>query len=60
MLEGNDTARAQTVEAGTTSGSGDLSTAKVEIKSGLKEGDRVIVQGAGYLKDGDKVQVVKG
>ncbi|MBW4574826.1 MAG: efflux RND transporter periplasmic adaptor subunit [Aphanothece sp. CMT-3BRIN-NPC111] len=60
LLEGNDTARAQTVEAGTTSGSGDLSTAKVEIKSGLKEGDRVIVQGAGYLKDGDKVQVVNG
>lgn len=60
VLEGNDTARAQTVEVGTTAGgtSGDLSTARVEIKSGLKAGDRAIVKGAGYLKDGEKVQVV--
>jgi HlyD family secretion protein len=32
---------------------------KVEIKSGLQLGDRIVVDGAGYLKDGDKVRVVK-
>jgi RND family efflux transporter MFP subunit len=30
---------------------------KVEIKSGLQLGDRIVVDGAGYLKDGDKVRV---
>jgi len=60
LLEDQNTARRQTVEVGATTGgnSGDLSTARIEIKSGLKESDRVIVQGAGFLKDGDKVQVV--
>jgi HlyD family secretion protein len=62
LLDANDIAHVQSVEVGTTSAGnkGDLSTAKVEIKSGLKEGDRVIVKGAGYLKDGDKVLVVSG
>ncbi|QLE51240.1 efflux RND transporter periplasmic adaptor subunit [Nostoc sp. C057] len=32
---------------------------KVEIKSGLQLGDRIVVDGAGYLKDGDKVRVAK-
>jgi hypothetical protein len=31
----------------------------MEIKNGLKLGDRVVVAGAGYLKDGDRVQVVE-
>ena len=62
VLEGEDIARAVTVEIGTTiAGSGgDLSNAKIEIKSGLKQGDQVIVAGAGYLKDGDTVQIVGG
>lgn len=60
VLEGENIARAQPVEIGATMGGGDLSTAKIEIKSGLKQGDRVIVAGAGYLKDGDKVQAVSG
>lgn len=30
----------------------------VEILQGLREGDRVIVQGAGFLNDGDRVRVV--
>lgn len=36
-----------------------LNDGRVEIKNGLKAGDRVIVAGAGYLKDGDRVRVVK-
>jgi len=61
LLEENDIARAQAVETGTIIGgeSGlDRSTARIEIKNGLKVGDRVIVSGAGYLKDGDRVKVV--
>jgi HlyD family secretion protein len=53
MLSGEDRVRAQKVEVG------DIMTGgRVEIKSGLKIGDRAIVDGAGYLKDGDKVRVV--
>jgi RND family efflux transporter MFP subunit len=36
-----------------------LNDGRVEIKNNLKAGDRVIVAGAGYLKDGDRVQVIK-
>ena len=36
-----------------------LNDGRVEIKNNLKAGDRVIVAGAGYLKDGDRVRVVK-
>jgi len=32
---------------------------QVEIKSGLKTGDRVVVKGAAFLKDGDLVSIVK-
>lgn len=68
LLNGDNTVKAQTVEVGVTingapakvaSASNDLSNAKVEIKSGLKLGDRVVVDGAGYLKDGDTVRVVQ-
>jgi RND family efflux transporter MFP subunit len=34
--------------------------AAVEILSGLREGDRVVGQGAGFLEDGDRVRVVSG
>ena len=30
---------------------------RVEITSGLREGERVVVGGAGFLADGDKVRV---
>ncbi|MDZ7961094.1 MAG: efflux RND transporter periplasmic adaptor subunit [Aulosira sp. DedQUE10] len=53
MLSGEDIVRAQKVELGEP-----IKGNRVEIKSGLKLGDRVIVSGAGYLKDGDKVLVV--
>lgn len=52
-----DTVRSQTVEVGETFGN-DATTAKIEIKSGLNLGDRVVVKGAGFLKDGDRVFVV--
>lgn len=52
-LSGEDTVRSQKVELGDPA-NGD----KVEIKSGLQLGERVIVDGAPYLKDGDKVRIV--
>ncbi|MEH1934082.1 MAG: efflux RND transporter periplasmic adaptor subunit [Nostoc sp.] len=52
ILSGENTVRSQKVELGDP-GNGDT----VEIKSGLQLGDRVVVDGAGYLKDGDKVRV---
>jgi RND family efflux transporter MFP subunit len=59
-LVGEDKVQAQSVEVGEISGGavGDLTDAKVEVKKGLKVGDRVVVVGAGYLKDGDRVKVV--
>ncbi len=36
-----------------------LKGGKIEIKTGLKHGKNVVVDGAGYLKDGDKVRVAK-
>jgi HlyD family secretion protein len=46
-------AMARPVVAGTRSGD------RVEIVSGLKPGEKVIVAGAGYLKDGDYVRLPK-
>lgn len=59
-LAGENTVQAQKVEVGEISGGavGDLTDAKIQIKQGLKSGDRVVVAGAGYLKDGDRVKVV--
>ncbi|MDZ8183440.1 MAG: efflux RND transporter periplasmic adaptor subunit [Nostoc sp. ChiSLP02] len=53
-LSGEDTVRSQKVELGDP-----VNGDKVEIKNGLQLGDRVIVDGAAYLKDGDKVRVAK-
>ncbi len=60
-LVGEDKVQAQPVEVGEISGGavGDLTAAKVQIKKGLKAGDRVVVTGAGFLKDGAQVQVGK-
>ncbi|MDZ8226658.1 efflux RND transporter periplasmic adaptor subunit [Nostoc sp. ChiVER01] len=51
-LSSEDIVRSQKVELGDPANDD-----KVEIKSGLQLGDRVVVDGAGYLKDGDKVRV---
>lgn len=53
ILLGEDTVRAQKVEVGEI-----LIGGRVEIKSGLQRGVRVVVDGAGYIKDGDRVRVV--
>ncbi|MCT7966070.1 efflux RND transporter periplasmic adaptor subunit [Laspinema sp. D1] len=58
-LVGEDMVQAQPVEMGeVASGSpSDLSSTRVEIKSGLSLGDRVVVEGAAYLKDGDRIRI---
>ncbi len=53
-LSSGDIVNAQKVELGEV-----LNGSRVEVKSGLQAGDQVVVDGAGYLKDGDKVKVVK-
>ncbi len=53
VLSNQDKVQAQPVEVGEV-----LIGGRVEILNGLKLGDRVAVAGAGYLKDGDRVQVV--
>jgi HlyD family secretion protein len=55
ILNPDDTVRAQKVEVGEI-----LKGGKVEIKKGLEPGARVIMDGAGYLKDGDRVRVANG
>jgi len=51
-LQGNGTVKAQPVQQGEI-----MPGDRVEIKSGLSPGDRVVVKGAAFLKDGDKVEV---
>lgn len=63
LLNQDNTVKAQAVEVGVTTNpsntqESDPSKARIEIKRGLKLGDRVVVDGAGYLKDGDRVKVV--
>jgi RND family efflux transporter MFP subunit len=55
VLNPDNTVRATKVEVGEI-----LKGGKVEIKSGLQPGARVIIDGAGYLKDGDRVRVANG
>jgi RND family efflux transporter MFP subunit len=49
----NDTARFRSVETGLTQED------KVEVISGLKEGDTVITRGANTVKEGDRVKVIE-
>ena len=55
VLTDGDIVRSQKITVGEAIGK-----SNVEIVNGLKIGDRVVVAGAGYLKDGDKVQVIQG
>lgn len=55
LLDGANVARAQRVEVGASIGG---PKSRIEIKQGLKKGDWVIVAGAGFVKDGDRVKVV--
>lgn len=55
----DNTATAQTVTVGEVMGDDaqDLSAARIEVLEGLTEGDRIVVSGAGFVKDGDLVNV---
>lgn len=55
VLGDDNIVSSQTVETGEI-----LRGGKIEIKSGLQPGVNVVVDGAGYLKDGDKVKVASG
>jgi len=57
LLDGDNVARARPVEVGNSIG-GAGQGSRIEIKQGLQEGDRAIVAGAGFVKDGDRVKVV--
>jgi HlyD family secretion protein len=57
VLKG-DTVHAQPIEVGIRQNSTDPNQAKISIQSGLNPGDRVVMAGAGYVKDGDRVTVV--
>jgi HlyD family secretion protein len=58
-LAADNTVTAQPVEVGEVTGKSteDLAKTKVEVKSGLELADRIVVKGAGYLKEGDRVKV---
>ena len=52
FVNDGETARRQDVELGYEDGDA------VEVRSGLKPGDEVVVAGQGKLKDGDKTRVI--
>lgn len=52
VVQSDNTVKAQTVEVGEL-----LPDDKVEIVRGLSAGDKVVVKGAAYLKDGDRVAI---
>jgi HlyD family secretion protein len=52
-LNSDNVAKAQTVQVG------EASRGRIEVKTGLKSGERVVVSGAGFVKDGDRVNVVQ-
>ncbi|NES22937.1 MAG: efflux RND transporter periplasmic adaptor subunit [Symploca sp. SIO3E6] len=54
QLEADNTVKAQKVEDGEI-----LPNERIEIKSGLSPSDRIVVKGAAYLKDGDRVEVIE-
>ncbi len=50
VMQEDNTVKAQSVEIGEI-----LANEKVEVIQGLQTGDRIVVKGAAYLKDGDSV-----
>ena len=60
LLTENDIVQAQPVIVGQIidAGGSDLSNASIEIQNGLNVGDPIVVEGAAYLKNGDRVKVV--
>ena len=60
LLTNNNQVKAIPVEVGEIlSKNSDLANAELEIKEGLKLGDHIVISGAGYLKDGDRVKVIE-
>jgi multidrug efflux pump subunit AcrA (membrane-fusion protein) len=53
ILQEDNTVKAQSVTLGEI-----LANQRVAIEGGLSQGDRVVVKGAPYLKNGDRVEVV--
>ena len=53
VLQADNTVKAQSVTMGEI-----ISDRQVEVLTGLQSGDRIVVEGAAYLKDGDSVVVV--
>ncbi|HEY9657929.1 MAG TPA: efflux RND transporter periplasmic adaptor subunit, partial [Allocoleopsis sp.] len=53
------TVRATPVTTGTHQAATNTTPAQIVITRGLQADDRVVVEGAGYLKDGDRVTVVQ-
>ncbi|WP_346293078.1 efflux RND transporter periplasmic adaptor subunit [Sphaerothrix gracilis] len=58
VVQTDGTATAKTVEIGDRLPATDNQPARIEILDGLESGDRVVTSGAGYLQDGDLVEVV--
>ncbi|MBD2579839.1 efflux RND transporter periplasmic adaptor subunit [Oscillatoria sp. FACHB-1406] len=52
VVQPDNTVKAKTVKAGKI-----LPNGQVEIESGLSSGDRVVLKGAAYLKEGDRVEI---
>ncbi|MEM8673229.1 MAG: efflux RND transporter periplasmic adaptor subunit [Cyanobacteria bacterium P01_G01_bin.67] len=50
LVQSDNTVKAQVVEVGEI-----LSNQRIEILGGLRSGDRLVVKGAAYLKDGDSI-----
>lgn len=60
VLQPDNTVQARTIETGLTQGGTDPNAGRVEVIRGLNPGEKVVISGAGYLKDGDRVNVVGG
>ena len=54
------TANARSVDVGNRIPGTDGAPAQIEILSGLDADERVVIEGASYLQDGDVVSVVEG
>lgn len=52
VLGANDTVSQRRVDTGARAGG------VIEVRDGLQENDQVVIQGAGFLSDGDRVRVV--
>ena len=52
VVQPDNTVKAQSVQMGEI-----LPDQQVEVVNGLQPGDRIVVEGAAYLKDGDSVQI---